>query len=188
MCALDTKTGKDVWRDDRESRTSWSSPVIWKNEKRTELVTCGSGTVTSYDLSTGDVLWKMTGAGGAFSASPTFDQQRIYLGQSGRNSRGPLVAVNAGATGELTFDDIGENAVAWAAESISPRYVFASSFGWTSYLSQSRDSEFSSRLDWRTAIPRTLEGRVQCDSIIVGFGRQGVHTQRIRPDGRDRIR
>ena len=120
VCALDTKTGKDVWRDDRESRTSWSSPVIWKNEKRTELVTCGSGTVTSYDPSTGDVLWKMTGAGGAFSASPTFDQQRIYLGQSGRNSRGPLVAVNAGATGELTFDDIGENAVAWAAESSAP--------------------------------------------------------------------
>ena len=88
VCALDSNTGDDVWRDARDSRTSWSSPVIWKNRLRTELVTCGSGTVTSYQPSTGEVLWKLTGAGGAFSASPTFDQERIYLGQSGRNSRG----------------------------------------------------------------------------------------------------
>lgn len=120
VCALNSKTGEDVWRDDRDSRTSWSSPVIWKNKTRTELVTCGSGTVISYEPSTGKVLWRMTGAGGAFSASPTFDQERIYLGQSGRNSRGPLVAVNAGATGELAFDNISEKGLAWVEDSSAP--------------------------------------------------------------------
>lgn len=120
VCALDAKTGEDVWRDDRDSRTSWSSPVIWRNKARAELVTCGSGTVISYEPSTGKILWKLTGAGGAFSASPTFDQERIYLGQSGRNSRGPLVAVNAGATGELAFDSISENGLAWVEDSSAP--------------------------------------------------------------------
>ncbi len=120
VCALDTKTGEVVWRDDRDSKTSWSSPVVWKNKVRTELITCGSGTVISYEPSSGKVLWRMTGAGGAFSASPTFDRERIYLGQSGRNSRGPLVAVNAGATGELTFDSVSENGLAWIEESAAP--------------------------------------------------------------------
>lgn len=120
LCALDTKTGKDVWRDNRDSRTSWSSPVIWKNEKRTELVACGSGTVTSYDPADGTVLWKLTGTGGAYSASPTFDTKRLYLGQSGRNSRGPLVAVNAGASGEMTFDDVSESQLAWVTEKSAP--------------------------------------------------------------------
>ena len=120
VCALDSKSGEDVWRVERNSRTSWSSPVVWKNQTRTELVTCGSGTVTSYEPSTGNVLWRLSGAGGAFSASPTFDQDRIYLGQSGRTSRGPLVAVNTGATGDLTFGDVGDNGLAWVANSAAP--------------------------------------------------------------------
>lgn len=120
VCALDSSTGEEVWRDQRDSRTSWSSPVIWKNKTRVELVTCGSGTVVSYEPATGKVLWKLTGTGGAFSASPTFDQERLYLGQSGRNSRGPLVAIHAGATGELDFDSIGEKGLAWVQESSAP--------------------------------------------------------------------
>jgi outer membrane protein assembly factor BamB len=106
VCALDGKTGEDVWRQARESRTSWSSPVVWQNAQRTELITCGTGTVTSYDPATGEVLWNLSGAGGAFSASPTFDRDRLYFGQSGRNSRGPLIAIKAGAEGEVTLDDL----------------------------------------------------------------------------------
>ena len=52
-------------------------------------------------------------------ASPTFDENRIYFGQSGRNSRGPLVAINAGATGQLTLDSIGDS-LAWAEDSSAP--------------------------------------------------------------------
>ncbi|MDC0279102.1 PQQ-like beta-propeller repeat protein, partial [bacterium] len=120
VCALSSKTGEDVWRDERDSRTSWSSPVIWKNKFRTELVTCGSGKVTSYEPSTGKVLWFLNNMGGSFSASPTFDEERIYLGQSGRNSRGPLVAVNAKASGELDFNSIGDDGLAWVEESAGP--------------------------------------------------------------------
>ena len=87
--------------------------MIWNNRERSELVVCGSENVTSYEPATGTMLWKLTGTGGAFSASPTSDTDRIYFGNSGRNSRGPLVAVNAEASGELTLDSIGDKAVAW---------------------------------------------------------------------------
>lgn len=119
-CALDAKTGEDVWRVERTGGTSWSSPVIWKNRARSELVVCGSGSVTSYEPATGSVLWNLTGTGGAYSASPTSDLDRIYFGNSGRTSRGPLVAVNAGASGEMTLDSIGDDAVAWVEESAAP--------------------------------------------------------------------
>ena len=120
VCALDAQTGDQVWRNERAGKTSWSSPIVWSNRVRTELVTCGSGAVTSYEPSSGKVWWKLTGPGGAFSASPTCDRDRIYLGQSGRNSRGPLVAVNAGASGDLTFDSIAEDGLAWVEESSAP--------------------------------------------------------------------
>ncbi|MEO1528119.1 MAG: PQQ-binding-like beta-propeller repeat protein, partial [Planctomycetota bacterium] len=120
VCALNASSGEETWRINRDGGTSWSSPVIWNNKLRTELVTCGSGTVTGYEPATGKVLWTLTGAGGAFSASPTFDAERIYLGQSGRTSRGPLVAVNAGAAGALTYDSLGDKGIAWIQDSSAP--------------------------------------------------------------------
>lgn len=120
VTALDLGTGNEVWRDDRDSRTSWSSPIIWRNKDRTELVVCGSGTVTSYEPKTGKKLWTLSGMGGSFSASPTFDTERLYLGQSGRNSRGPLVAIKAGASGELTVNSTPEQGVAWVADKAAP--------------------------------------------------------------------
>ena len=120
VCALDTKSGQDFWRVERSGGTSWSSPVMWKNRRRPELVVCGTGSVVSYEPSSGEVIWKLRSGGGAFSASPAFDADRIYFGQSGRNNRGPLIAVNAGAAGELTLDSLGEDGVAWVERSSAP--------------------------------------------------------------------
>ena len=120
VTALNCKTGEEVWRHERPGRTSWSSPILWNNRDRSELVACGAGTVTSYDPATGKVLWVLAGTGGAFSASPTCDAERLYLGNSGRNSRGPLIAINAGAAGEMTLDSIGDKQVAWVAETSAP--------------------------------------------------------------------
>jgi outer membrane protein assembly factor BamB len=94
--------------------------VIWKNRQRAELVVCGSGSVVAYEPGTGNELWKLTGTGGAFSASPAMDEDRIYFGNSGRNSRGPLIAINAGAVGELDLDSAGSGGVSWVADTSAP--------------------------------------------------------------------
>ncbi|MGI9471452.1 MAG: PQQ-binding-like beta-propeller repeat protein, partial [Rubripirellula sp.] len=120
VSAFDGRTGEEVWRVDRDVRTSWSSPLVWKNRDRVELVVCGAGNVTSYDPASGKVLWLLTGTGSSFSASPTADEGRLYLGNSSRNSRGPLVAVNAGASGEMSLDSIGDNQVAWVEDASGP--------------------------------------------------------------------
>ncbi len=120
LVALNGKTGEEMWKVGRSGRTSWSSPIVWKNKQRTELVVCGAGNVTAYDPNTGTTLWTLTGTGGAFSASPTCDQERIYLGNSGRNSRGPLIAVAAGASGELTLESSGDDKVVWIEDAAAP--------------------------------------------------------------------
>ena len=120
VVALNTETGEDQWRVERAGRTSWSSPLVWHNRVRKEVVVCGSDGVTSYHPETGATLWQYRGRGGAFSASPTADSQRIYFGQSGRNSRGPLIAVNAGAEGELTAESLSPQGVAWTVSSAAP--------------------------------------------------------------------
>jgi outer membrane protein assembly factor BamB len=103
VAAFDSTTGDEVWRKDRAGKTSWSTPLMWTNNQRKELVTCGSGYVTSYDPATGAELWTLTGISSAFSASPAADGKRIYFGNSGPMSSGPLLAVAAGLSGAKEF-------------------------------------------------------------------------------------
>jgi len=104
VVALDTATGKEKWKRKRSSRTSWSSPYIWKHEKRTDLVICGSETVTGYDPATGKTNWQLTNTSSAFTASPASDGKYIFLGNSGPFRQGPLIAIGPEITGEPRLD------------------------------------------------------------------------------------
>src|SRR5205807_5677031 len=42
LVALDAKTGKELWRVNRPEHTSWSTPFVWKNRARAEVVCIGS--------------------------------------------------------------------------------------------------------------------------------------------------
>lgn len=59
LAALDLRTGKDLWRIDRRERSTWSTPIIWRNTKRTELVCMGSDYIRGYDPATGRELWRL---------------------------------------------------------------------------------------------------------------------------------
>ena len=122
LVAMDAKTGNDAWRVEREGRTSWSTPVLWSNKTRKELVVCGSGFVTSYEPKSGEVLWNLTGMGGSFTSSPATDKDRIYFGNSGPGSRGPLVAVKAGASGDIDLraGEAEQDGLAWSVRSAGP--------------------------------------------------------------------
>lgn len=122
LLGIDAESGEQLLTIERSGRTCWSSPVVWQNVERTELVVCGSGNVTSYAPESGDVLWQLDGIDGSFSASPAFDHDRIYFGNSGPGSSGPLVAVAAGASGQLTLQEPGQpdSGVAWTQPNSGP--------------------------------------------------------------------
>jgi outer membrane protein assembly factor BamB len=116
LVALDKRTGKELWRKERPEKSSWSTPFVWHNKVRTELVACGGKHVWSHDPATGKVLWEMGGMPGMVSATPVADDERVYFGASAAPFGGrPLFAVKAGASGDLTLKE-GEKSnagVAW---------------------------------------------------------------------------
>lgn len=121
VAAFETSSGEQLWRDNRPPKTSWSTPLIWNNSKRKELVTCGSDIVTSYDPSDGTVIWQLTGMQSGFSGSPAMDSERVFFGNSGPMSAGPLVAVNAGMEGDILLDGNFESEeVAWSRTRSGP--------------------------------------------------------------------
>jgi outer membrane protein assembly factor BamB len=130
VVALDCKTGKESWRfkwGDKGINTSWSSPLVWANSKRTELAVCGPGWVSGLNLATGAELWRMSGFQ-PFSSSPTVDGDILYVSNGGQSSVGPLLGIKAGASGDITTkeDEKPSEFVAWS--------VTAGGAGWSSPL------------------------------------------------------
>ena len=117
LVALDAKSGDEVWRANREEPSQYSSPVIWENSSRVEVVT-GGQTARSYDPKSGKLLWQLSMAGGRSSATPLAIGDRLYIGSELRNRGGDddgggyLFAVNPGAQGEITANS--SDSVAWA--------------------------------------------------------------------------
>ena len=60
LAVLDKRTGKQIWRVERDEASNWSTPYIWENDRRTEIITSGTRKIRSYDLD-GKVLWELGG-------------------------------------------------------------------------------------------------------------------------------
>jgi outer membrane protein assembly factor BamB len=108
IAAFDKNTGKQVWRTNRsihvqgsDRQTGWSSPYIWKNSERTEIVTVGPGLAISYNLE-GKELWHLGGMSAMPIPSPFAYDGLLYL--NGGTARA-LAAIKQGASGDLTTPD-----------------------------------------------------------------------------------
>jgi outer membrane protein assembly factor BamB len=129
LVALDARTGKELWRTPRPERTGWSTPLIWKNKQRTEIVCLGTPRVRSYDPATGKQLWELGGMVGQPHASMVASDDTLYVGTGGMPSFGgfggnagnsgtrPLLAVKAGASGDVTRST---ESVAWNLPQAGP--------------------------------------------------------------------
>ena len=122
LVALEAESGEELWRVARDEGSNWSSPILWKNSRRTELVAAGQK-VRSYDPETGELLWEMDIGGGRCSSSPAADDERLYVGSEERDDGGgTLFAVRAGASGDVTPRE-GETTsagVVWSREKAAP--------------------------------------------------------------------
>ncbi len=58
IAALDAETGEIAWRVARDNISSYSSPIVAKVGERDQLLISGCGAVTSYEPTTGQLLWR----------------------------------------------------------------------------------------------------------------------------------
>jgi outer membrane protein assembly factor BamB len=115
IAAFDKHTGEQLWMQAREGlgnqmlRSGWSSPYVWENELRTEIVTVGPMVAISYDLD-GNELWRMNGQGMMVCQTPFAWDGHLYLssGAKGRSDT-PLAAIRPGASGDITMGEMQES-------------------------------------------------------------------------------
>ena len=107
FAALDAKTGSEIWNVKRTEvasrlKSGWSTPFVWQNAQRTEIVTIGMGYAVSYDLD-GKELWRLKGFVQA-TPSPVAGDGLLYVGSGSQGeSNRPVYAIKAGAKGDITL-------------------------------------------------------------------------------------
>ena len=106
LLALDKKTGEEVFRVERDEKSNWATPYVWRNAERTELVTCGTVKNRSYDLD-GKLLWELGPMSVIAIPTPVETDGLLYIcsGFVGDRENRPVYAIRPGASGDITPKD-----------------------------------------------------------------------------------
>jgi len=105
LLALNSKTGEQIFRVERDEKSNWATPYVWKNSQRTELVVPGTGKIRSYDLE-GRLLWELAGMSSITIAMPYADGDTLYV-SSGYvlDKLKPIYAIRPGASGDISLTE-----------------------------------------------------------------------------------
>jgi len=104
VVALDKRTGKELWRTERDEPTSWATPIVVEHQGRPLVVVSGTKAVRAYDLKTGEVVWWARGLSHNVVASPLAANGMVWAGSSYEVKR--MMAIDLdGAEGDITETD-----------------------------------------------------------------------------------
>lgn len=102
IVVLDKRTGNEIWRAEREERSSWAQPIVVDYQGRKQLVTSATR-VRSYDLQTGELIWEAGGLGAnAIPAVVSVNDEMVVAMTGYRDPN--LLAIRLGGSGDITGD------------------------------------------------------------------------------------
>jgi len=115
IVAFDKRTGKELWKADRDEPTSWSTPLVVAHAGKPQVIVNATNRVRSYDLANGKLIWENTGTTANAIPSPVAAEDMVYVTGGFRGSA--LFAIRfAGATGDLS----NSTAVVWKHSEDTP--------------------------------------------------------------------
>ena len=141
LAAFDARSGKELWRvvePKKKEAYGWSTPFVWEQGQRTEIITAGNGRVRSYDPD-GTLLWELEGM--SLNTTPTpFAAHGLLYVSSGypADPLRPIYAIRPGASGDISLkpDETSNAHVAWfqrAGASYMPSALVYGDYYYTLY-------------------------------------------------------
>lgn len=83
LYAIDVRTGKDVWKTERQTSASWSSPVAMVKDGNIIIFTVGNMAAEGIDGNTGRVIWTNEDMGGEVATSAFVYNNAFYFSNTG---------------------------------------------------------------------------------------------------------
>ena len=166
IVAIDKRTGEDLWRVERDERTSWGSPLPLEVDGKLQIITTGSNRVRAYAGDTGALLWECAGLGSNPIPTPMRHGDTV-LAMSGHRSPN-FMSIALGGEGDLTDTD----AVRWSLQRGVP--YTATPVLYEGRLYAVTDRGMISCLDATTGEPHYLEqrlprgGQLKASPVVAG--------------------
>ena len=103
VATLRLADGKEIWRTSRKEicERSWGTPYIHSSSTRTQVVVNGWPWIMSYDLKSGEELWRIRGGGDNPVPTPFEANGWIYI-TNAHGSQSPVFVVRPDANGNIT--------------------------------------------------------------------------------------
>jgi len=101
IAAFDRTTGAPRWRTARTPSISFSSPVVAHVAGRDQLLISGQVKVSSYDPTSGELLWEVAGTTHATCGTMIWDDSVVYA--SGGYPAAETLAVRADGSGQVLW-------------------------------------------------------------------------------------
>jgi outer membrane protein assembly factor BamB len=114
LFALNKHTGKTIWNAKRDEPTCWATPLVVEHDGRKQVVMNGQNYARSYDLATGNELWRCSGQTQRPVASAVAADGLIFVGSGFRGSF--LAAFRPTGTGDIQ----GTEHVVWSIDHDTP--------------------------------------------------------------------
>jgi outer membrane protein assembly factor BamB len=179
VLALDKKTGRELWRQERDEGTSWATPLVVEHGGRTQVITSATNKVRSYDVGSGALLWETAGMTANTIPSPVHLDGLVIL-TSGFRGNALLAVKLAEAKGDIT----GSSAIAWKYDRDTPYTPSPLLYGDELYVLKGNNgllSCFNARNGERLYGPERLDGvpnvyasPLGADGRIYIAGREGA--------------
>ena len=103
VAALNIKSGKEIWRTNRDEIPTWCTPNIYEHEGKTRVVLNGYKRRAAYDFETGEEIWFMSGGGDIPIPAPQVVGDMIYF-NSAHGRMAPIFAIRTDAVGDISLE------------------------------------------------------------------------------------
>lgn len=135
LAAYRLEDGSRVWSTPRDEIPSWSSPVVWRNRRRAEVVTNASQYARGYDPATGKELWRLAKKSEATIPMPVIGEDLVFI-TSGNRPIQPIIAVRPGAAGDIspTTNGSRNKHIAWSKKRGGPYMTTPLAYGHYLYV------------------------------------------------------
>lgn len=114
IVALDKRTGRELWRRERDEPTGWCTPLVVAHGGRKQVVVNGTQQARGYDLATGEPLWESAGQTANAIPSAVADREHVYVMSGFRGAA--CQAIVLGRKGNLG----GTDGIAWSLSKGTP--------------------------------------------------------------------
>jgi len=137
LIALDKRTGKEVWRKDRDEPTSWTTPAIVEVDGIQQAIIPGANKTRAYNAENGDLIWEASGLTKNIIPTPVVGHGMVYVasGYQGRS----VQAIKLDSKGDVS----GTDNIVWSVAHSAPYVASPVLSGNRLYMNKGNDAYFT---------------------------------------------